>query len=80
MLLTQRETLSSMLLSGEVLGTHGAAFVDRAPMKDASPRKTRTLSQNGVAHLSPVSEMPNPELWFETLLARQKERRSNELF
>jgi hypothetical protein len=43
-------------------------------MKDASPRKTRTLSKNGEARLSPVSEMPNPELWFETLLARQKEK------
>ena len=74
MLLTQRETLASMLLSGEKLGTHGSALVDRTPDRQLGVRKTRTLSKNGVAELTPVSEMPNPELWFETLLARQREK------
>ncbi len=74
MLLTQRETLSAMLLSGEELGTHGAALVDRAPDRQHGTRKTRTLTKNGHAVLADVSPMPNPELWFETLLARQREK------
>ena len=72
--LTQRATLSAMLCSAEALGSHGSALVDRASAPvDPTPRATRTLTRNFTSFLSPVSEMPNPELWFETLLKRQKE-------
>ena len=71
--LTQRSVLSAMLCSAEAIGTHGSAFVDRKPVKDQSkPRNTRTLTKGGVSEISPISPMPTPELWFETLLARQQ--------
>ena len=73
-LLTQRAVLSAMLLSAEELGTHGSAFVDkRPPDPSASPRTTRTLTTGAVSELKPVSPMPDPELWFETLLARKRQ-------
>lgn len=73
MALTQRSTLSAMLCSAQEIGTHGSAFVDRLPNRqEQTPRKTRTLTQGPISSLSPVSPMPNPELWFETLLARKR--------
>jgi len=36
------------------------------------------LTKKGVSRMEPVSPMPNPELWFETLLARKKEEMDNE--
>jgi len=73
MLLTQRATLSAMLCSAKAIGTHGSAFVDRQPDQcGGTARTTRTLTRKDRSELAPVSPMPNPELWFETLLARQK--------
>ena len=77
MLITQRATLSAMLCSAEAIGSHGSAFVDRMPPDpDTSARKTRTLTRNNISELSPVSPMPNPELWFETLLAKAQKEKS----
>lgn len=74
-LLTQRAVLSAMLTSAEKVGSHGSAFVDRkAPAVKASPRDTQTVTDKDRSYLRPVRQMPDPELWFETLLARQKER------
>ena len=73
MALTQRAALSAMICSAERLGTHGSAFVDRMP--DRSNRKvrdTRTLTRGSSSFIAPVSKMPSPELWFETLLAEKK--------
>ncbi len=73
MALTQRSTLSAMLSSARSVGTHGSALVDRKP--DASGgkiKKTRTITRGEYSVVAPVSPMPNPELWFETLLARQR--------
>ncbi len=73
MALTQRSVLSAMICSAESIGTHGSAFVDRLPDKTAgNPRDTRTLTRKETSTLSPVSQMPDPELWFEKLLTRQK--------
>jgi succinate dehydrogenase/fumarate reductase flavoprotein subunit len=73
MALTQRSVLSAMLCSAEALGSHGSAFVDkRPPDLGAPPRATRTVTVGSVSELKPVSPMPNPELWFETLLARKR--------
>ena len=73
MALTQRVVLSAMLYSGEIMGTHGSALVDKKPpMMSDSPRTTRTLTTGYVSEMQAVSAMPNPELWFETLLARKK--------
>jgi len=73
MALTQRSVLSAMLCSAEELGTHGSAFVDRLPNSNADvPRKTRTLTRGRESLPAPISPMPEPELWFETLLARKK--------
>ena len=73
MVLTQRSALSAMLCAAEACGTHGAAMVDRkAPLASAA-RTTRTLTHHHVSRVEPVSPMPTPELWFEALLARQKE-------
>ena len=73
MALTQRETLSAMICSAEMIGTHGSAFVDRKPDYSIQRRETRTLTKNGVSHMERVSLMPTPELWFETLLAKKKQ-------
>lgn len=72
MALTERSVLSAMLLSAEKIGSHGAAFVDRMPCGDRAPRTTRTLTRGAKSELCAVSKMPNPELWFETLLARKR--------
>ncbi|MDD6260404.1 MAG: hypothetical protein PUA74_04875, partial [Clostridiales bacterium] len=60
------------------VGTHGSALVDRTPDKSGGEmRRTRTLTKNAISYIEKTSSMPDPELWFETLLARQqKERRS----
>ena len=74
MALTQRSTLSAMLCSAEAVGTHGSAFVDRLPDRcGGAPRTTRTLTKGTCSEQAPISPMPNPELWFETLLARKKQ-------
>jgi succinate dehydrogenase/fumarate reductase flavoprotein subunit len=73
MLLTQRATLSAMLCSAREIGSHGAALVDGAPDKSGGvPRATRTLTLKDRSYTEPVSPMPDPELWFETLLARKR--------
>ena len=78
MVLTQRSVLSAMICSAENVGTHGSALVDRMPDKSGGEmRRTRTLTKNAISYIEKTSPMPDPELWFETLLARQqKERRS----
>ena len=73
MLLTQQATLSAMICSAEAIGTHGSALVDRRPAAtDSTPRTTRTLTRAGASVIAPITSMPDPELWFETLLARKK--------
>ena len=79
MALTMRATLSAMLLSAKKIGTHGAALVDRLPDRSRGKvRDTRTLTRGKVSELSPVSPMPSPELWFETLLAKKKKEWDDE--
>ena len=74
MFITQRSTLSAMIISAENIDTHGSAFVDRKPCKNPDEqRKTRTLTKGSDSQIAPISEIPNPELWFETLLARKRE-------
>lgn len=73
MVLTQRATLSAMLCSAKVIGTHGSALVDRILPKSRAVRITRTLTQGRKSYIEAVSPMPTPELWFETLLARKKQ-------
>ena len=74
MLLTQRAMLSAMLCSAKIIGTHGSARVDGTPdVQNGKPRTSRTLTRNAESYVEPVSPIPSPELWFETLLARKKE-------
>ena len=74
MLLTQRATLSAMLCSAKEIGTHGSAFVDRRSEQNVGKiRTTRTITRSADSTIEPISNMPNPELWFETLLARKKQ-------
>jgi succinate dehydrogenase/fumarate reductase flavoprotein subunit len=76
MALTQRAVLSAMLASAEEIGTHGSALIDGKPdPRSGRVRTTRTLTKGSLSELSEVSPMPDPELWFETLLARQREKR-----
>lgn len=73
-ILTQRAVLSAMLTSAEKVGSHGSAFVDRkVPYENDAPRDTQTVTDKNESYLRPVRPLPNPELWFETLLARQTE-------
>ena len=72
MLLTQRSTLSAMICSAKAHGTRGSAVVDRLPQKNCkSDTAFRIITQGDVSNISAVSPIPNPELWFETLLSRQ---------
>ena len=71
--LTQISTLSAMLLSAKEIGTHGAAMVDGEASTEGKTRDSRTLTRADVSSIEPISPMPSPELWFETLLARQRE-------
>ena len=73
MVITQRSVLSAMILSAKEIGTHGSAFVDRLPDRNIGKiRKTRTVTKGALSYMENISEMPNPELWFETLLARKR--------
>ena len=77
MILTQRATLSAMIASAKEIGTHGSALVDRKPdQSGGAVRQTRTLTKGAHTTIASVSPMPNPELWFETLLARQREKQN----
>ncbi len=76
MALTQRGALSAMILSAEVIGTHGAALINGSKDCNTEQRETCTVTRAGVSTMEKVSDIPNPELWFETLLARQKARLS----
>ena len=73
-IVTQRSTLSAMLKSAKEIGTHGSAMIDRIGGNgDNTPRRTKTVTRGTVSEIVAVSEMPNPELWFETLLNRRRE-------
>ncbi len=75
MVLTQRSVLSAMISSAEAIGTHGSALVDRLPdQSGGAVRQTRTLTKNAASFMEKISSMPDPELWFETLLARQQNK------
>lgn len=71
-LLTQRATLSAMLCSAKELGSHGSALVDRMPDASRAPRGVRTLTVGADSRMEKISPLPEPELWFETLLARKR--------
>ena len=78
MLLTQQATLSAMICSAESIGTHGSALVDRkAAKEDDTPRQTRTVTHGSVSEIQKISPMPNPELWFETLLAQKRQENTH---
>ncbi len=71
--LTAGSVLSAMLTSAEKIGSHGSAFVDRKPNKDPDGvRMTRTITEGTLSHIVPVTPIPDPELWFETLLERKR--------
>ena len=70
--LAARAVLSAMICSAENVGTHGSALVDGKPNVVSGMRTTRTLTDKDVSQIVPVTPMPDPELWFETLLARQR--------
>ncbi len=73
--LSVRAVLSAMIFSAQRIGTHGSVMVDRMPCgKTETRRKTRTLTKNSVSYMEEVSQMPNPELWFEKILAESKEK------
>lgn len=79
MVLTQCSVLSAMICSGERIGTHGSALVDGNPdASDGKLRATRTLTKGRESYIDGVSPMPDPELWFETLLARRREANKND--
>ena len=73
--LTQRSVLSAMIRSGETIGTHGSARVDgKADLTGGAVRTTRTVTRGAESVTEAVSPMPDPELWFETLLSRSVSR------
>lgn len=71
--LTGRAVLSAMLCSAEAIGTHGSAMIDRKPdVSVGAVRNSRTLTRGAVSQIAPITPMPDPELWFETLLAKRR--------
>ena len=79
MILSQRSTLSAMLCSAKEIGTHGSALIDKKPdLSEGKVRTTRTITKNKESYTEEVSGMPNPELWFETLLARKRQEMESE--
>ena len=73
MALTQGSALSAMIFSAENYGTHGSALIDGNPSKDQDAMKNvRTITRGICSRKEPVSPMPNPELWFEKLLLKQR--------
>lgn len=75
MLLTQRAVLSAMLCSAKEIGTHGSAFIHGEAMTEPqNPRRTQTVTHIDRSGIRPVSPLPNPELWFEILLAKQHQK------
>lgn len=76
---TRRSVLSAMLCSANSIGTHGSALVDHMPdMSNETAKTTRTLTKNTISYIEDVSPLPDPELWFENLLAQKKQEIDNE--
>jgi len=67
---TQCTLLSAMIYSGKELGSHGSALVDGQNPKASAPRNHRTVTKKDCSEFQPITPLPNPELWFETLLAQ----------
>ena len=75
MILTQSATLDAMICSAKNIGTHGSAIVDKnTEIGYVGARDTRTVTRTDGSAIEPISTMPSPELWFEALLARKKEK------
>ena len=73
MAITQRAVLSAMLCSAENIGTHGSALVDKISDKSGGvSRNNRTVTTGKYSEIKAVSQMPDPDLWFENLLAKKK--------
>ena len=71
--LTQRSVLSAMIHSASTVGTHGSALVDGKPDTSMQAQRSfRTVTKKDISYTEPTTPIPNAELWFETLLARQK--------
>ena len=79
MVLTQRSTLSAMIHSAEVVGTHGSALVDGESVRDTRAPTMRTVTKGAKSCSESISPMPTPELWFETLLARKRKETEEEI-
>ncbi|MGM9682169.1 MAG: FAD-binding protein [Eubacteriales bacterium] len=78
MLLTQRAVLSAMLCSAKEIGSHGSAFIRGNNMTvSQGMRSTRTLTHRDHSEILPTSPIPDPELWFEKLLAKQQAKAGN---
>ncbi len=73
--LTQRAVLSAMLCSAEEIGSHGSAYIkgEEIPVAQGM-RTTKTLTYLTYSEIVPTTPLPDPELWFETLLAKQKNK------
>lgn len=75
--LTQRSVLSAMIYSAQTVGTHGSSLVNGCYGGTMNyPKKDRTLTRGEISYSEKISPIPDPELWFETLLA-QKMRQNN---
>ena len=71
-LLTTKAVLSAMICSAVEVGSHGSALI----LGDESVgfteiRRTRTITSLNGSLIQPVTPIPNGELWFETVLAKQ---------
>lgn len=70
----QAATLDAMIYSAKMLGTHGAAYIIGDNRKTISTqRKTQTLTRKSGSSLIPTVPIPDGELWFESLLAKENQ-------
>ena len=63
----------------DVKSCHASALVDRMPnTQNGARRETRTITRGAISTLEPISDIPDPELWFERLLARKRKEIEHE--
>ncbi len=72
-LYTTRAVLSAMICSAENIGSHGSALIRGTRVVPSTDiRRTRTLTNLDRSYIEPVSEIPDGDLWFEAVMAKQK--------
>ena len=72
-LLTTKAVLSAMICSATEIGSHGSALIHgNEAIRLTATRRTRTITSLDCSQIQSVTPIPDGELWFETVLAKQR--------